>query len=1468
MRFYFLSFFLICSFLSAVAQLRADFMPDKSGGCSPVVISFTNTTTGASPNASYHWDLGNGNTSVLKNAGAVYEEEKTYTITLTVKDGAATSVRSKTITVYKKPAVNFSFSPDNGCLPLTVAFVGISSDANISAWHWDFGDGTTQQTFDSLSAHVYNFPQIATVSLTAVSNNGCAGTVTKEKIIKVHPSLLVEFEADKAIHCDAPATVQFINNSMGPGTLTYEWEFGDGVKSTEKTPSHNYKKKGTYTVKLTVKSSEGCTDALTKNSYINVGDISTDLQVPSLICFNTSATFNNISTPAPDQVRWFIDGTEIFNWGVHSLDYTFYMTGTHSVQVVNRFGSCEQTVIKQIEVKPMPQLNGFVADIKGLCGAPVTVEFKDTTADAVSWQWNFRANWNPATIHSTAKEPSHTYQSDDWYSVMLTVKNQHGCSTTAYKQVTISKPMVGISYTDAAGWGGCDSLIKSFTVRSTQEITSYLWDFGDGTTSTQKEPTHTFKQKGAYRVKFTYTTVDGCTGVVEDYNTLVVYHKPVADFTLPSEVCGNAYVHFTPKPSIDAHYYYWDFGDNTGIQYDGVHRYQNEGIYNVKMIAGNGYCNDTITKIAAIKVSPPFPKIESITNTCDGTRGTITIKDATSKASKWTWDFDDGTQTTYTTYQPVITHTYTQSGTYKVTLTTEGACTLKDSMLAFVLLKHKPVLTIDNSASCINEAATFHVREQEHNIYILSDFNDRYFFNKWEYADGSPFTGTYTNNTYYWYKDMDGTIWPNEIKKDSLRLIINSYFFGCQDTTNYVAIQTKGVTAGFEILANDICFKSPAVFRDTSRVTAGNSIVSWQWDFGDGTVITNTRGGTVNHIYADPGGYYVTLKVTDISGCTSSASSFYSHVRVAGPKAAFSVSPGNNVQLNTTVQFHNQSNLAYTGLVTYLWDFGNGITSTDGAPSYTYTMPGDYVVTLIARNTAMQCNDTVSQVIRVKDFNTGFTFTTSFIGNHGVCPPVKASFTNTSINYTRLIWDFGDGFTLEDQPYPSHVYNKPGVYIVTLQVYGHNGLTGTYRDTVFVTRPDATIKANDLAGCIGTNVSLFTPSHSDVTSYFWDFGNGYTVGATDSFALHSYATAGSYSPSLIITDAAGCSSSVDLADKIIIYPDPAISVSPVSPMVCKTDGAQLHAAGAVNYIWSPAAGLNNASTANPVAMPDATTAYTVFGTDVNGCTSTATVTVNVIKPFTMNISGDAEICKGAAVTLHASGASTYQWIGNTEGLNGTQIANPRAVPSATTTYTIVGFDQFQCYSDTADINITVRPLPAVNAGPDLDVVYGSENVLKITNSADVVRWQWTPADFLSCTDCPAPVSKPFRPVDYVVSVFNTYNCEAKDTISIKASCSGGGIFIPTSFTPNGDGKNDRFTIFGSGAGIIRSLRIYNRWGEIVFENRNFYPNDNSAGWNGKNKGVELPTETYVYFAEMECTAGEKIVRKGTVTIVR
>ncbi|MES1218693.1 MAG: PKD domain-containing protein, partial [Bacteroidota bacterium] len=996
---------------------------DKTGGCSPLIVSFNNTTTGASSNAGYEWDFGNGNTSVLKNAGAVYYAVNTYTVTLKVKDGTQTSIKSKTVTVFAKPSVDFTVTPATNCLPFNATFnsTSIAADGPVTSYYWDFGDGTTQRVNSPQTNHTYTFQQSPSITLTATSSNGCTNAIAKTGILNILPALQSNFAAEKNIYCQVTDEVRFTNTSIGPGTLTYLWDFGDGTTSTDKTPSHTYSQKGTYTVTLTVNSSEGCSAVNTIS--LNIANFTNNFEPEPIVCINTNVTLNNTSTPAPDFSTWVVDGTDTYN-SYGSAAITPYITtaGLHTIQLTNNFGTCQETITKQIDVKPSLNLQGFIADVTGLCGSPVKVNFKDTTAGAVKWFWKIQSTYDTYTT-SELPSPTNIYGTDGLYNVSLTVTNAAGCSSPISQTVYVSKPLVGIFTTDSNGYGGCEGISKSFTVRSTEEIKNFSWNFGDGTTSTDKEPQHTFNQPGTFTVKLSYTTINGCTGTVLYDNPITVQRKIVADFTGPTTVCGNTPVTFNSTSTGDINTIIWDYGDNTpGYGFFNTHKFQAEGDYTITFIALNYGCADTIVKTNYIHVSPPFPKITSSLNTCDGDRGTVTFTDGSRQTDNWKWDFGDGTIINYTSSPGTIQHTYTKTGTYKAVLTNTNAvsgCTVKDSVFVPVLLKQHPVLKADRSLLCSSsDIVNIEIDNLERNPFTAGYAND-YNYGPWLYGDGSSFFGYVSgdiNNL-----PFKGVLTNIDPTKEGFQAVTSTSYFGCYDTTNIIPLKLKGPIPGFKILTDNACFKTPALFEDTSKVKFNVPIVKWQWNFGAGIIETKTQGGTVSHLYKDPGNYYVTLSVTDAEGCSSASAFYASTINISGPKAVFNPS-GTNVPLNTTVSFYNNTNSYNSNNTEYKWDFGDGSGSTDFSPNHIYTVPGTYKAQLIATNAATQCSDTVSQLITVKNFNYAFSISATFIGNGGHCAPAIANFTNTSTNYTRLIWDFGDGFTLENQSYPSHIY--------------------------------------------------------------------------------------------------------------------------------------------------------------------------------------------------------------------------------------------------------------------------------------------------------------------------------------------------------------------------------------------------------------------------------------------------------------
>jgi len=1702
---------LFCS-TSLEAQLTANFGIDKTGGCSPLSVSFTDYTTGASGNAVYYWDFGNGNTSALKNPGAIYKDEKTYTITLTVKDGSQTSSKTATIIVYKKPTVDFSVAAPKVCIPEAATFVSNSTagDGIINTYAWDFGDGVAQQGYSNSMSHYYSYEQKPNVSLTVTNSYGCYNSITKTGIVDVLGRINPSFTADKNLLCLLTDPVQFTNISTGPGALSYNWDFGDGTSSTQKDPSHNYTTKQVYSVKLTVTNADGCKatsfpvsvnaayfntdfipnplcrevsfsstsylyptnslwvfgDGNSINTYNNTSHVystagtynvtlintyngckdtvSKTVKVEDLVNFNSSiqglsaicvGQYNNFksqSTVKPSNSFWeFGDGG--IGYGT-DVNHVYNTAGTYTLKLTNTFGTCQETGTKTITVNELPDLKDFIVDYGGVCGAPVTVKFKDTTAGAVRWEWKLDYYYN--NIFSTQQNPSYNFTNDGYYTIFLTVFNAAGCSKTISKIISVFKPFVSIGYNSTSSPKGnydCDSLRIKLVANANQPLKSYSWNFGDGSpVSIETSPEHFYDKEGIYNITLTYITESGCTSTA--FYSVRIYAKPKADFSY-SIPCGNSLnLQFNDRSFFSDNWQWATGGYPFAFWQTANYTFPDTGKYNVRFINSIGHCSDTITKEVYANVLPSSIFITKVQNSCEGNHGTITLNQQSLRISSGTWNFGDGTTIPYDTSNHSVKHTYTTTGRYTITLTgISGNCVLNQTVFVNILLKQNPLFTANKTEICANDAVNVSISNMAINPFTGNVQYGQYYISKIEDDKGNVINNGYSY--YNWnYNTFSTTLNNFSAGTTKIRAIISNGYTGCDDTTAYINLKVNGPVAGFKVINNNICYKTPFVFEDTSKTLTNTPLTTWQWNFGDGTSITKNTGVQVQHQYANPGYYNVQLRVTDAAGCVSL---FSYNINARGPKAGFTTSglyvP--NVPLNTTVNFYNNTNSYYSNSVNYTWQYGDGATDNNYYGTHTYTVAGVNTVKLIANDPSIQCADTAIQVITVKDFNTAFSFTTNFVTS-STCPPVIVRINNLSVGYIKLLWDFGDGASSSDQYYPSHTYYEPGTYRITLYTYGYNGLTGTYIDSVTISKPSAQINASALQGCTSQQVTLKANAINAV-SYSWDFGDGTIKNGSDTFSTHTFLTPGVYQPKLIVKDQKGCVTSTELPDKIIIdslyaaikgipaqicdsshitftpdvksiaadqaqqplvyhwdfgtgnaadtantknaifnfnktgtytvkfkvispfgctkevseqivvhkkakgniagpielcegqsasfagsasqspvewvwnfnngntatvqnpsaqtfitpntydvrlivkydgcydttikqltvHPNPVVSLSAAKNLLCRGETVQLTASGGTSYSWSPSAALNNTNIATPLANPINSTTYSVEVTNSFGCKKSDSVKLTVVQPFSLSMTTDTFVCKGSSVQLKAQGAATYQWINNTSGLNNTQVNNPVTSPAADISYTVVGTDAYNCFKDTATVNVTVQPLPTVVAEPDVQMLAAETHQLIATGSADVVKWQWSPKDYLSCTNCPSPVTTPRTPIDYIVTVKNQYGCVASDTVKIKLQCSEDFIFIPNAFTPNNDGNNDVFYIKGKGIGIIRSLQIFDRWGDKVFEKQNFNIDDRSAGWNGKYKGMLVPGGSYVYVAEMQCDNGQPIIKKGMVTVI-
>jgi gliding motility-associated-like protein len=233
---------------------------------------------------------------------------------------------------------------------------------------------------------------------------------------------------------------------------------------------------------------------------------------------------------------------------------------------------------------------------------------------------------------------------------------------------------------------------------------------------------------------------------------------------------------------------------------------------------------------------------------------------------------------------------------------------------------------------------------------------------------------------------------------------------------------------------------------------------------------------------------------------------------------------------------------------------------------------------------------------------------------------------------------------------------------------------------------------------------------------------------------------------------------------------------------------------------------------------------------------------------------------GDPAVITASGGDSYRWFIEDSIL--VESSNKLTKIPVATTYFKVAISQVACKMDDtlfATVNIFPRPVTLVSKSNDIDC---ASTEAQLTASGGI-SYEWFPKEGLSNAFIFNPIASPWQTTKYQVNIKSTHGCLVEDSITIKVSSNGeSGFYIPSAFTPNGDGINDCFNIKSLGNLKEFTILIYNRWGEKVFQS-----NSSSFCWNGIYKSIEQPSGTFVYYIKVKALCGD-VFRKGTVILIR
>ena len=422
------------------------------------------------------------------------------------------------------PTPNFSASVSSGCSPLVVDFKDLST-GNPTSYFWDFGNGATS-TLKNPST-TYFQEGIYNVKLTVPNNRG-SNTLTRSNLITIYGKPIPQFLVSDSTGCfpTRSQSTDISGSSTGTMNNNWVWQFGDGTQATEQHPLHNYPSSGNFSVTIKVTNDKGCYAVLTK---------------PALI-----KTTNGVKSD-------------------------------------------------------------FTNSTAGVCKPAFSISFKSTSTGpgTLSYLWDF-GDGNTSTLPS----PSHSYTTPGNYTVSLATSSTAGCSDTMTKQNLFA--ILDINTTFSVPDSICINSQATFVNTSTPVPVSSLWNFGDGTTSTDTMPVKSFASVGNYKVTL-YNTYSFCKD--SSSKTIKVSPKPKTNFTAGSTFkCSPPFTVTFTDATPGAVGWQWDFGDgSTASDQNPSHTFTDTGYYSVKLITTNASgCSDTLEKKNYISIIRPVITIPNL----------------------------------------------------------------------------------------------------------------------------------------------------------------------------------------------------------------------------------------------------------------------------------------------------------------------------------------------------------------------------------------------------------------------------------------------------------------------------------------------------------------------------------------------------------------------------------------------------------------------------------------------------------------------------------------------------------------------------------------------------------------------------------------------------------------------------------------------------------------------------------------
>ena len=935
-----------------------------------------------------------------------------------------------------------------------------------------------------------------------------------------------------------------------------------------------------------------------------------------------------------------------------------------------------------------------------------------------------------------------------------------------------------------------------------------------------------------------------------------VYSQSV-DFTYSTSnnlFCNPQTVTFAQNCTGTPDAFIWRFGNGrSGSLPSETVTYVLQGTYTVTLTAI--YASVAISQTKTIVINPtPTISINADRNYICQPGNIIFTAPGSGTIVNYEWDFGDGTPLQVTNGN-TITHFFNTYNNFTVFVKgiTNAGCSATASVA--VRVSKFPIInasvTPNNGCIPVNSiltaSATLPTGDAVANFV-------------WDYGDGSPLGNTVVNNSAHTY---------NIVTPITTASVLITSAQGC--TNQYTFPQFAFGTPPFNTIAVTADGRSTYCGSDTIQFNGvATNANSYSWDFGDGNTGI-TAATSISHKYQSLGNKRVILTPL-FNGCAGIKDTI--DIVITGVIAVYTFA--NQCSAKNTFTFTNST---LGNVTSFRWTFSD-IPSTPDFSNYNvshiFPVTGSFSTQLYVFDAVTGCSDSL--------LSYQYTATPSLTSTVvKVCKDslIKYTVLNPYPAASNYVYEFHvAGNVINAGSSPTLVINPTlhGVFNDFVVINGPG--TNTCNDTLYL--PNSTTVQGPvlnfsvpLSSCflnntfpLTNNTVPFFPA-DPIIKWRWNFGDN-TTDSIKNPLPHTYTAPNSYFILLQATDVNNCSQKDSVL--VTVHPMPAINLFPKIDTICSGQSINLFAFTTDSLLWRTNYNLSCVTIACDTVLvnPLVTTNYIAQAKNTYGCISTDTSLVKVYGPINLQVFPiDTIVCPKSPVPYLTNTTGITTWSPSTY-LSSTRIPNPISRPDTSIIYTIIVADSVGCYADTTTATIRTFQIPVVNAGPDQVVPYNTSFTLSPVYGPGVSSYLWSPVvNSLSCNRCPVANGIAAQTATFTIDVTSTDGCKAKDNVTVIVACNNANLNLPSAFTPNNNGRNDKFYPMTRGYKIINKFIVYNRWGNKVFERYNFTPNQPSLGWNGDTKDKQTSdSAVFVWVIEATCDVGQKVEAKGTVVLIR